>query len=121
VNVDEMPRAMWEEMVAERDALAAELALVSGRAMTITTVGGIEMYNHHERLELDGLLRHCPFCGYEAGYDTTDLIANAPGKWIRVECTNSSCGVATPFHYRTRESAREGWNRRHEFGEDSFE
>jgi len=78
----------------------------------ITTVDGIQMYNHHPRLDVCDELSRCPFCGYEAGYDTTDLIACAPGRWIKVECINSSCGVATPFHYRTRETARDAWNRR---------
>jgi hypothetical protein len=31
---------------------------------------------------------------------------------LRAECANTSCGLATPYHYKTREDTAYAWNRR---------
>jgi hypothetical protein len=85
----------------------------------ITTVGGIEMFptqmGRPGIMDTSPDLLACPFCGHQAGYrGPVHLQAgfNTSDEWIRAECSNTSCGVATPYHYRTREAARDAWNRR---------
>lgn len=75
----------------------------------ITTVGGIERHPtlQSDLLDTDDRLLPCPFCGTVAGI--RDMY-----QMFRAECSNTSCGVATPYHYRMRELAIEAWNRRAE-------
>lgn len=75
----------------------------------ITTVGGIERHPTLQSglLDTDDRLSACPFCGTVAGFREQQQM-------LRAECSNTSCGVATPYHYRTRELAIEAWNRRKE-------
>lgn len=77
----------------------------------ITTVGGIERHPTLQSglLDTDDRLSACPFCGTVAGFREQQQM-------LRAECSNTSCGVATPYHYRTRELAIEAWNRRKEGG-----
>jgi hypothetical protein len=77
--------------------------------MTITRVDGLEMFakmRHGPFVDTSTALRPCPFCGSEAGYRE-----DARDKHLRVECSNTSCGVATPYHYKTRAWALKAWNR----------
>ncbi len=69
------------------------------------------MLGNADRLETDARLKLCPFCGAKGAFRLRDK-AGHDTHTIKVECTNSSCGVATPEHYATRESAIEAWNRR---------
>lgn len=76
---------------------------------SVTRVDGLEMFakfRHGPFIDTDRQLRSCPFCGSEAGYreDPRD-------KFLRVECSNTSCGIATPYHYKTRDLALKAWNR----------
>lgn len=78
----------------------------------ITTVGGLEMHPllRDRPLDTDPLtLSPCPFCGHQAAYEDRGLLQLMRR---RVVCSNTSCGVATPWHYATRERAAEAWNRR---------
>lgn len=78
----------------------------------ITTVGGIESFRHHPSgIDEDRTtLKDCPFCAHPAGYyESTDAGDKHP---LGVTCTNTSCGVATPKQYQTRELAATAWNRR---------
>lgn len=74
----------------------------------VTTVAGIEGFLkvQHGLLDTSAMLSRCKHCGHEAGFrgDPRDGL-------LRVECANTSCGIATPFHYRTREAAAVAWNR----------
>lgn len=73
-----------------------------------TTVDGIERHPTLQTGLLDTStdLKRCPFCDSVAGYrlDGNGL--------IRAECANTSCGIATPYHYKSREDAAYAWNRR---------
>jgi len=84
----------------------------------VTTVGGIESFGlTASGLDTDAKLLPCPFCGHQAAVRVTE-----EGKWrmempppvwpYSVECANTSCGVRTPAHYKTREDAIKAWNRR---------
>ena len=71
-------------------------------------VGGIERFPifRDGLMESDARFRHCPFCGSEAGFRKDRQ------NDYRAECSNTSCGVATPYHYKTVESALYAWNRK---------
>jgi len=79
----------------------------------ITTVGGLEMtcVDHSGNIDEDkATLKPCPFCGHSAGYFNSH---RADDRFpIGVCCTNTSCGVQTPQHYRDRQTAALAWNRR---------
>lgn len=78
----------------------------------VTTVGGLEMFQKLRPMPLDtdpGVLRPCPFCGHEAAYEDHGQLQ---AMRRRVVCSNTSCGIATPWHYMTREAAAAAWNRR---------
>jgi Lar family restriction alleviation protein len=81
----------------------------------ITTVGGLEMFrwgnSHLYRVEGLALLP-CPFCGDEAGFRKDKQRHHPPEFPYAVECSQTSCGVRTPFHYKTEAAAAEAWNRR---------
>lgn len=96
-------------------AWAKELS-VEPRARQLDTVGGIEKFAimRNGLMTTDGpALKPCPMCGHEAGYMESERAGfeRDPHR-IRVECSNTSCGVMTPRHYATRETAAEAWNRR---------
>lgn len=78
----------------------------------ITTVEGIERpcvwRDLSGHLDTAVELRRCPFCGFAAGFRPDPQDRN----YLRAECSNTSCGIATPFHYKTREAAVVAWNRR---------
>jgi hypothetical protein len=77
--------------------------------MTITRVDGLEMFakfRHGPFIDTDPMLDRCRHCGSEAGYREHEY-----DKLLRVECSNTSCGIATPYHYKTRELALKAWNR----------
>jgi Lar family restriction alleviation protein len=81
--------------------------------MTVTTVGALDMFVGQRKssgIDTDESLLPCPFCGHPAGFhDANDRGDHHP--W-RVVCINTSCGVATPKHYQSRETAAAAWNRR---------
>ena len=76
----------------------------------VTTVGGLERHPTMQSGLLDTSidLARCPMCGSEVGYRTDTQQPH----YLRAECANTSCGVATPFHYKSREDAAYAWNRR---------
>jgi Lar family restriction alleviation protein len=83
-----------------------------------TTVGGLEMTAMDHSGALDtapGILKPCPFCGHEAAF-TDGKYRGHDAYVVAVQCSNTSCGVATPSHYKTRESAAAAWNRRARYG-----
>lgn len=85
----------------------------------VTTVAGIEcmgyMGRHPSGLDTaPDVLQPCPFCGYEAAFKEGPRHTDDRGFNLSVWCTNGSCAVHTPEHYKTRETAAEGWNRRAE-------
>lgn len=73
-------------------------------------VTGIERFaiNRGGQLDTSVELDRCRHCGESAGYrdDPQDY------RYMRVECSNTSCGIATPFHYSSRRTAAYAWNRR---------
>lgn len=78
--------------------------------MTITKVDGIERFPTLRGGSMDTStdLRRCPFCDSPAGYRWDPQHRD----YLRAECSNTSCGIATPFHYKTREDAAYAWNRK---------
>ncbi len=75
----------------------------------VTTVAGIERHPTLQSglLDTSDLLHRCKHCGHVAGFrQSRELPA-----YLRAECSNTSCAIATPFHYKTRESAAAAWNR----------
>ena len=83
--------------------------------MGIDEVAGIEcmgmMGRHPTNLDTDPqTLQPCPFCGHAAAYREGDRRGDTHP--VAVECSNSSCAVATPKHYQDRVSAAAAWNRR---------
>jgi hypothetical protein len=87
--------------------LYEDAANMTDKPRKVTTVGGIERHPTLQSglLDTDERLSVCPFCGATAGL-------REQYQMLRAECSNTSCGVATPYHYRTRELAIEAWNRR---------
>lgn len=75
----------------------------------VTTVAGIERFPtmQHGLLDTSITLNRCKHCGHEAGFRRDPARDGS----LRAECSNTSCGIATPFHYRTRETAAIAWNR----------
>lgn len=80
----------------------------------LTTVGGIESHPmcRDGLMEIpgDGILENCNRCGAIAGF-RVDPRGPVVGM-VRAECSNSSCAIATPFHYRTWMDAAYAWNRK---------
>lgn len=97
--------------------LLEQVMQVEPKARQVTTVTGIECWGwqgrHPGHLYPVPALRlaKCPFCGDEAGF-TKDIRRAPPEFPYAVECSQTSCGIRTPFHYRTEEAAAEAWNRR---------
>lgn len=80
----------------------------------ITTVGGIERFPVLQSGLMDtapDVLKPCPFCGHEAAFKDSGVKGH-DHFCVRVCCSNGSCGVCTPEHYKTREAAAMAWNRR---------
>ena len=77
--------------------------------MTLTRVDGLEMHpKGGNMMETDPLFHRCKTCGAESGFRRDDTHP----RMYRGECSNTSCGIATPFHYKTREDAAYAWNRK---------
>jgi Lar family restriction alleviation protein len=81
----------------------------------VTTVGGLEMFAVMRKVRLyqpdDISLKPCPFCGKEGALHRESQQGH--DRYIySAECSNTSCGVRTPVHYRTEEDAAAAWNRR---------
>lgn len=74
----------------------------------VTNVDGIERHPTLQSGLLDTSidLRHCRMCGSVCGFRENGL------GYLRAECANTSCGIATPYHYKTREDAAYAWNRK---------
>ena len=93
--------------------LTGPIACCSGASLAnVATVVGLEMtcLDHRGTIDEDRTLARCPFCDHTAGfYDSTDRGDKFP---IGVVCTNTSCGIKTPQHYRDRQTAALAWNRR---------
>ena len=79
----------------------------------VTTVGGLEMYAtmHPHPLDTSDQLRRCPFCGHEAAFTDGMKRGQSDNYTVGVQCSNTSCGIRTPEHYKDRESAAVAWNR----------
>ena len=80
----------------------------------ITTVAGLEMHCvfHPHPLDTDASLKRCPFCGHEGAFNDGERRGQSDNYTVAAVCSNTSCGVRTPQHYATRESAAIAWNRR---------
>lgn len=78
----------------------------------VTVVNGVERFAtpYPAGLEGDVALLRCPFCNDQAGYRQQASLGDP--FVFRVECSNTSCMVATPYHYKTRDTAKAAWNRR---------
>lgn len=89
--------------------------LLTGGAGQITTVAGLEQFlTHKGRGSLDtapGVLLDCPFCGHDAAFTDRGKVGH-DHYTVAAQCSNTSCGVRTPEHYTSRETAAEAWNRR---------
>ena len=80
----------------------------------VTRVDGLEMfatYHPHEMDTSDTLLP-CPFCGSPGAFDDGNRRVAGERYQVAACCSNTSCGVRTPRHYHTRETAAVAWNRR---------
>lgn len=96
-----------------KDSIAG--AIIDRRVGNVTTVSGLEMFaNRFGRGELDThpMLDHCKQCGHEAGFTDGQRRGQSDNYTVGVECSNTSCGIRTPEHYRTREDAAYAWNRK---------
>ena len=58
------------------------------------------------------VLKTCPFCGHDGAFNDVGRRGQSDNYTVAVHCSNTSCGVRTPEHYRTREAAAKAWNRR---------
>jgi len=82
----------------------------------VTTVGGIEKFpvggkTLHIDLPPPGVLSRCKTCGHEAGFTHGPKRGQSDNFTVGVECTNTSCGIRTPVHYRDEANAAIAWNR----------
>ncbi len=80
------------------------------------TVAGIEQFRKARLIAGDTdpqSLNNCDRCGHEAMYVEPGH-RNHVGYDVHVECSNTSCGLRIPSHYRTREDAAKAWNRKAE-------
>lgn len=82
--------------------------------MTIAKVTGLERFATAQALLLDTdvCLDSCRHCGSPAGFREDGVASLYHTVMLRVGCSNGSCAIATPFHYRTREDAAYAWNRK---------
>lgn len=82
--------------------------------MNITRVDGLEMFanNHYHEMDTSKLLLPCPFCGSPGAFTDGNRCGQSDHYTVSAACSNTSCGVRTPTHYRNREDAAKGWNRR---------
>ena len=81
--------------------------------MTLDKVAGIEMNPNkmgRGTLDTSDALDPCNRCGAPAGF--RPVAAGPHPGLLRAECSNTSCAIATPYHYRTREDAAYAWNRK---------
>ena len=80
----------------------------------VTIVDGLEMFAnlHPHPLDTHESLLRCPFCAHEAAYNDGERRGQSDNYTVAVHCTNTSCGVRTPEHYKSREAAAIAWNRR---------
>lgn len=80
----------------------------------VASVEGIEMFAkvHFHELDTDASLSRCPFCGHEAAFNDGERRGQNDNYTVAVVCSNTSCGVRTPQHYKTRKAAAIAWNRR---------
>jgi hypothetical protein len=88
-----------------------------GHGHQVTSVGGIEKFPMIKPdvvygVEYAVVLSVCPFCGHPAVYCTDRRPTPVSAFQYAVRCSNNSCAVQTPFHYRDKDSARAAWNRR---------
>jgi hypothetical protein len=80
----------------------------------ITTVGGLERFPSlmdAPRLDTAPELDRCKHCGHEAAYTDGAPRGQNDNFTLGVECSNTSCGIRTPEHYKDRASAAVAWNR----------
>lgn len=67
---------------------------------------------HPHPLDTDVSLMRCPFCGYAGAFNDGERRGQSDNYTVAVYCSNTSCGIHTPQHYKTREAAAVAWNRR---------
>lgn len=111
-DIQEVMEAL-DNLGADREYDRLEL-VSSDTPKQIVSVGGLEMFALPRDLPLDTPsdpteLLACPFCGHAAAYHDRGRIGTHP---LHVECSNTSCGIRTPKHYASRETAAQAWNRR---------
>ncbi len=94
-----------------------DAALTESARAQITTVGGIEKHAvyHSGLLDTSPDLLPCPFCGSDGAFTDGRLPSHRIDEYtVAAQCSNTSCGVRTPEHYKDRASAAYAWNRRPE-------
>lgn len=79
-----------------------------------TTVAGLEMFAvpHPHPLDTADELLRCPCCAYPGAYNDGMRRGMNDNYTVAVHCSNTSCGLHTPEHYKTRADAARAWNRR---------
>lgn len=80
----------------------------------LDTVAGLEMHAilHPHHLDTSPDLLPCPFCGHEGAFTDGHKRGVSDNYTVAAACSNTSCGVRTPEHYKDRASAAVAWNRR---------
>lgn len=80
----------------------------------LDTVAGLEMHAilHPHHLDTSPDLLPCPFCGHEGAFTDGHKRGVSDNYTVAAACSNTSCGVRTPEHYKDRASATVAWNRR---------
>lgn len=80
-----------------------------------TTVDGLEQFCIMRKWTGDtdpATLIDCNRCGHEAMYVEPGHRYHMGNGGVHVECSNTSCGLRIPAHYKTREDAAKAWNRK---------
>lgn len=109
-------RAQHGNQKATEDAIAkwyARRAAEPARRQ-LDTVAGLEMHAilHPHHLDTSPDLLPCPFCGHEGAFTDGHKRGVSDNYTVAAACSNTSCGVRTPEHYKDRASAAVAWNRR---------
>jgi Lar family restriction alleviation protein len=83
----------------------------------VTTVGGLEQFVGNKGkgslyTAPPGVLSQCPFCGHEAAFKRSRDPTVPEPHVFSVHCSNTSCGIHTPEHYKSEADAAQAWNRR---------
>lgn len=97
--------------IDQRSLLAARPS--PDTAAHLDTVAGIEQFAKYRVPwgDTSDTLARCKTCGHEAAFREPEH-RGYEHAMISVECSNTSCGMKTPPHYKTRVEAAKAWNRK---------